>query len=806
MELYPHQQYVEPLVRLLDSLPCITRLYVPAFDDISRILTFSRARLLQTLHLSAACTNRAAVRELGGPFPDDTVPTSLQKFHVTVQEYSVITLLFQNHIYSHLRNLHIWTLCSEKPELIRYPFQAVSASCPGLTVVWISFSGREPFIAHDCSPSFDDLRNILQCRKVSDFFFQHKALINLKDSDLEEMALTWSNLQKLTMQYTSEAEFTETEKPTLLGLFHLTKHCPKLWNIQLILNTRISDTPSFPSKSFHRGEGHLSSISVDASKLLPEDVPKMTMLLDPSQSASDMSAFDEQNLRSRLRSCYGHRNVDISTELERRRLGLEECGEKIAAILSNVDEEHLDKLDELRREQERLKSIIDICLSLQAPVKLLPPELLSKIFHTVHDDVGRIFIFQRSDNSSIPALPLSQVCSLWRNVALSCPKLWCRMNVYLDHSDYTSWAVETCLARSGNVRLELGITGSFTGTKALKCLAESSYRWYDVSLSVEAEIYDEEVLQHIGGNLPVLERLDVHDESKHPGESALLRNLIRQTPNLRFFSAKLLPWSFACLDGTQAKVVDLFLPLSDELVVPLKQSISLSPDIETLSIASSNLVHIPHPPRGDPLTIPTLQSLTVGFPNDQAEVALLHLLLRLFTLPYLATLNLNGIAGNNALPEDVIASFLKRSTCDITTLSLRALGGTKDVEIIKFLRSLPSLKALFLYDRNILHPDDHRIVTKHFLRRFHRTIDGDPPSFSSQSWDFLPRLTTLKLTVPGAHVDEIIREVKEMLKSGRRQLSSGIAGNAFGVLGPVELRKWVKEEFRQYQCIGVDVL
>ncbi|KII88525.1 hypothetical protein PLICRDRAFT_110496, partial [Plicaturopsis crispa FD-325 SS-3] len=80
--------------------------------------------------------------------------------------------------------------------------------------------------------------------------------------------------------------------------------------------------------------------------------------------------------------------------------------------LARIDEQ----IDDLRQRRERLVESLDDHAALLAPIRRLPPEILSEIFFHVMPTMLTV------DSRMAPVL--GQVCAYWRHVFFSSPKLW----------------------------------------------------------------------------------------------------------------------------------------------------------------------------------------------------------------------------------------------------------------------------------------------------------------------------------------------------------------------------------------------
>ena len=104
--------------------------------------------------------------------------------------------------------------------------------------------------------------------------------------------------------------------------------------------------------------------------------------------------------------------------------GIQDCRETMSEIqteLSRIDSEMVQVqvvLDHLASERQRLHGSLNQCRLVMAPIRRLPTEILSEIFRTLPRGPE-----VEASISNSPLL-LTQVCSRWRDVAISTPQLW----------------------------------------------------------------------------------------------------------------------------------------------------------------------------------------------------------------------------------------------------------------------------------------------------------------------------------------------------------------------------------------------
>ncbi|KAJ7068840.1 hypothetical protein C8F01DRAFT_1119483 [Mycena amicta] len=121
--------------------------------------------------------------------------------------------------------------------------------------------------------------------------------------------------------------------------------------------------------------------------------------------------------------------------------------------------EHKRVLDEM---QTNLDSLQKQLHAIPYPILTLPPEIVSQIFiHSIPragSSPGRLHA---------PTLP-TQVCRVWRAIAISTPALWTSFNIYLPERGWPhlSQLTEMWLSRSGDLPLFVMLTGDHGCTKS----------------------------------------------------------------------------------------------------------------------------------------------------------------------------------------------------------------------------------------------------------------------------------------------------------------------------------------------------
>ncbi|TRM59899.1 hypothetical protein BD626DRAFT_506796 [Schizophyllum amplum] len=118
--------------------------------------------------------------------------------------------------------------------------------------------------------------------------------------------------------------------------------------------------------------------------------------------------------------------------------------------------------------------------SKKADINRLPVELLAEVFIVV-----ALADSQSRDIEWIPKF--SHVCSLWRTVALSTPKLWTNIGLYCDVRKWTSHLVQLRLDRSAPLPFRLSFTIDVERAKDIvRLLQSASRRWETLHIGLDA--------------------------------------------------------------------------------------------------------------------------------------------------------------------------------------------------------------------------------------------------------------------------------------------------------------------------------
>lgn len=304
------------------------------------------------------------------------------------------------------------------------------------------------------------------------------------------------------------------------------------------------------------------------------------------------------------------------------------------------------------------------------PINRLSPDILAEIFTFCPPRLGECSYLSTTSRLTAPLL-LCNVCSSWRALAVSTPRLWQTLDLIVDlyakptlDPEFLVSGIRTWLGRSGS--LPLTIRFSFYKHDdiippkywpAFEALLQYASRWETVEFHAERGIPWPNL-----GALPILRAIDVHDSDMDgiPFTSApQLKTLTLLSCPFSSTSVSAVPWKqltelTICREQTPLVVLELFLRCS--------QLESLKLTIGNFDFQGAlNSPKIKHT---------TLQRLVFRFTNDFRATVLDSI-----TLPALTELSLyNDTFGSGGSWCSQLLDLLTRSNCKLQTLSLRHPG------------------------------------------------------------------------------------------------------------------------------------
>ncbi|KAF5343894.1 hypothetical protein D9758_012118 [Tetrapyrgos nigripes] len=386
--------------------------------------------------------------------------------------------------------------------------------------------------------------------------------------------------------------------------------------------------------------------------------------------------------------------------------------------------------------------------SLLSPARRLPAELLSYIFEAASEDGAIIGATMRSTPAHI-----SQVCAYWRTLARRTPKLWSSLDICPQPS-HTVEQIKPLLTmhlelskpsplyltvdmKSGDSRHPTNEVASYV----LQNLVLHCDRWKEARLRGLKGF--EQNLSAIKGQLPSLRTLSLKTDFA-PDFDAL--ELIPKLQQLRSHgsSTTALPWKqVAIYQAERMNPSDVLQELSNASnateVVLTRCYLKRPPE--------SHLVH-------------HLHSLTIFINSSRPNFSPWF---QWLTLPNLTRLDIMAdkkqapTSCNSVFLDDCFPSFLMRSSCTITSLTLRNLP-LSDVDVLAILSALPSLSTLEIKERDT-EPSSNTMLTTHFFESL--TIDHGQTFSNRRSPSLqLKRLQFLDLrlhaTLPAQCIVELI--------------------------------------------------
>ncbi|KAJ3875569.1 hypothetical protein F5051DRAFT_58852 [Lentinula edodes] len=349
---------------------------------------------------------------------------------------------------------------------------------------------------------------------------------------------------------------------------------------------------------------------------------------------------------------------------------------------------------------------------LLSPIRRIPNEILIRIFEFACDTnwfTQKPSLYPQLDDqkSQLPALTVSAVCSRWRSLSTSSPRLW--NSLYLEiltpyknveEGKRFQLALELYLERSACAPLYLDIDLNIQQYILFDTLVQHAHRWKTLQYRGDSRL-----LRNREFILPILEELDL--SSHNMGIEDL--NCFQNAPNLRILRTRSVPRSTRPL--LALKQLESLTLRSLGVGAKLDSMLDLCDNLTVLELryASVNyLAQLSATPRAVSSTVCTLNLFTF---NEN----FLEAVLTTHTLPALTRLKLDLSSSEFIWPKYAFDNFLSRSTCVITSLSID-FAGLLEWDVVPALQSLHSLVDLSLKEYNA---DSIATTTSHLLSRLH---------------------------------------------------------------------------------------
>jgi F-box-like len=411
-------------------------------------------------------------------------------------------------------------------------------------------------------------------------------------------------------------------------------------------------------------------------------------------------------------------------------------------------------MDELVNRRQELHQCIKETQALLAPVRRIPPEILS---HIITLSLPKKWHLEKS---GAIALAHSQVCTYWREVVLSMKELWSTIRLNLPPRKHSLAILQSYLWRSENSPLTLilcesqGVMLKQTSAAGfiVDIIAAESSRWKSIDFTLSPTLFSR--LSSIRGRLKQLESLKLGVPYQ-----VWTRDLLHSDFDMFTLAPKLcrlhivnplvpsvirIPW----------KQVTHFSASCMALHIPdLFQNLPQLPDLVSLRI---ELVYgtqsLQKFPRGN-VVLRSLKELAVVGQPDPVSVS------RLFSA--LSVPSVNSIS-LQYLPMTVpsFGRWLSESTSNVTKLELCYLADLTESILIQCLEATPSLLS-FTYKERVGEPI---IWTTVVSRRL--TIWTQNPVLPTIQSHLLPRLKhmTLSFIRPELDTDDLLQMIESRWK------------------------------------------
>lgn len=381
---------------------------------------------------------------------------------------------------------------------------------------------------------------------------------------------------------------------------------------------------------------------------------------------------------------------------------------------------------ELKHKRNILGKYTDMLTVLIAPIRCLPPEILSEIFlHCIQPHSFDSPYY--SPNARLDRAPwlITHVCSRWRSIALSTPRLWASFALTIRPKYLRSDVLlaKTWLWRSGKCLLSIHLEseGKYHNTmfSLMEVFLLHCERWYDVRLSLPVPVMNS--LSAAKHRLPMLRKLSI------VGACATACNMFEYAPQLRFFRLNsIVPLSMIKVPWRQLQHCDTGTRTTSCCLDLLR----LTPNLESCIVSLHSPLYSPQPA----VQLAHLRSLTI-------HGAAAHLLDQLL-VPNLCEVFVNVSFGVQIATPQLI-SFLLR--CPIQKLSFYSHSNYPhhDHEVLQLLQASPTLVELHLRGHS------SQCMTRSFLIKFADRQSSE----NSEAPRLVPLLHTITVDYSPSHFD-----------------------------------------------------
>jgi hypothetical protein len=343
---------------------------------------------------------------------------------------------------------------------------------------------------------------------------------------------------------------------------------------------------------------------------------------------------------------------------------------------------------ELERHREEVQTYVTHHEAVLSPIRHLPPEILSEIFLAATN--GQCMSWPQDCGAP---WHLDKVCSYWRTVFISLPKLWSTINMNLkgDISSSAYQFLRMCLDRSGNELLTFSIMTGDTSTllcDVVDALVSCSSRWKSASFDVEMLCSVRKPLSRAKNSLPYLQCLHLaSSQAGTIGEAVL--DAFEVAPRLRDLSLIQIVYPSQLLRVPWGQLTRLKLSGNTLREGEFTRILRQTPNLVDFSTENERVLEV----TSEAVSLPHLTTLSVV--NKGSYITRIF---QLITAPKLTELHIHA---RTAFSPEHVLGMLRRSECPLTDLTLEASHDTdamweENIGIICLLAELPGLTKVDL--------------------------------------------------------------------------------------------------------------
>ncbi|KDR69851.1 hypothetical protein GALMADRAFT_160319 [Galerina marginata CBS 339.88] len=369
------------------------------------------------------------------------------------------------------------------------------------------------------------------------------------------------------------------------------------------------------------------------------------------------------------------------------------------------------------------------------PILTIPFEIAAEIFifYTNVNSTPLDYPARLKSTKSPPFL-LAAVCKTWREIALSTPRLWTTVNIFISSIANVPLLTELaldCMSRSGQLPLTVSITAPATVTKLDRSIRQRvlalfdvigrfSSRWYRLVLCIRPDLYED--FTDALGCMPLLEDLRltpvVAQERSCVSDFCLL-----EAPRLKH-----LELSRLFLHKVQIPVHNLTsLEVHAVYINEMLELLKSAPHLIVVKFSLIfDVVEDSYPLPAGPLTHYSLRHLDIR-PQRSIFNVDLPVFLHKIVLPSLESFVYHS---RRDTPVDGFISLFARSRCLITTFEIlipeeaEPIHGSTEGDLVRLLEGIPTITHLTI---SLLARLKQKHITDYFFGRF-----ADTPTFLPQ--------------------------------------------------------------------------